>query len=124
MEAIHSALVLGWAEQAGISLVHAQTGEPAVKVAGSEDAAGVGVPFDGEDGGMTEDEIGVYSAPSTGKKVPCSHGFLSMIRGGGEGFHVHPFPSEKIHFGLAGRGGVVDSVLRGEFFCGRGEGLV
>lgn len=62
MQAIHAAGVFGWVEQPDITFVHPHAGEPSIGGTGSQDGAGVGVPLDGKDGGMSEDEIGVRSA--------------------------------------------------------------
>ncbi len=73
MDAIHGPGVFGWVEQPDISFVHAQVGKPAVGGTGSEDRAGVWVPLDGEDGGMSKDKVGVESAAAACKEVPGSH---------------------------------------------------
>lgn len=57
MDAIHSSRPGGWIEQPDVPLMHVQAGEPAVSGAGSQDGAGVGVPLDGADWLVAEDEV-------------------------------------------------------------------
>ena len=79
MDAVHFADVLGWIKQAHIAFPHRQVGEPAVCGSLSEDAAGVGVPLDGDDGGVSKDKISEQPSSSPGKKVHCMHLSVSML---------------------------------------------
>jgi hypothetical protein len=50
-----------------------QTGEPSVIGSFAQDFAGVGFPFNGHNGSVSEDEIGKQSATDSGKQVHGSH---------------------------------------------------
>lgn len=64
MNAVHASGVFGWIEHPNVSLVHVQAGEPSVCGALSQDLACVGIPFDGDDGLVSKDEVGEQSASS------------------------------------------------------------
>jgi hypothetical protein len=81
MDAIHGPGVFGWVKQSDIAFMHPQARKPAVSGPGSEDGAGVGVPLDGEDGGMAEDKIGVKPAASPCEKMSSSHWFSFWAEG-------------------------------------------
>jgi hypothetical protein len=69
MQAIHSAGVPGWIEHPHVSFVHVQTGEPCLGGSLAQDGAAVGIPLDGADGLMAEDEVGEESAAGAGEEV-------------------------------------------------------
>jgi len=56
-DAIHSAGVVGWIEQPNVSLVHVQPWEPSIGGSITQDLAGVGVPLDGGNGRVPENEV-------------------------------------------------------------------
>jgi hypothetical protein len=61
MDAIHSAGVFGWVEHPHVSFVHAQAWKPSICCPLSQDGAGVGVPLDGDDWGVSKNEVCEYS---------------------------------------------------------------
>jgi hypothetical protein len=73
MDAIHASGVFGWVEQPNVALPHPQAGEPSVCGSFSQDLAGVGLPLDGHNGSVSEDEVAEQSAAGSGKEVHGSH---------------------------------------------------
>ena len=78
MDAIHSSRVFGWIEQPDVSFPHTQVGEPSLCGALSEHSAAVGVPFDGSDGFMSQNEVTQKPSSRSRKQVQRFHASPSM----------------------------------------------
>jgi len=67
MDAIHFSGVFGWIEQPNVSFQHMQVGKPSVCGLFSQDLAGIGIPLNSDNWGVTEDEIGKQSSSNSGE---------------------------------------------------------
>ncbi len=76
-EAIHAARPRGWIEQPNVSLVHVQAGEPAIGGALAQDGAAIGVPLDGADGLVSEDEVRQEATTCSSEEMDGSHGITA-----------------------------------------------
>lgn len=61
-------------EGSDIAFVDMQSGEPSLGASLAQHGAGVGIPFNGADGGMADDEIGKQSTAAASEEVHGSHG--------------------------------------------------
>jgi len=67
MDAIHSALILGWIEHSHVPFPHLHVWKPSVFDALSKDLAGVWLPLNSDNWFMPKDEIGKDSPSGSGK---------------------------------------------------------
>jgi len=67
MNAVHDSGVLGWIKQLDVPFPHSQFGKPAVCCAFSEDLAGISIPLNSDNWGVSEDEVGEKSSAMSGE---------------------------------------------------------
>ena len=83
MDAIHSSRVFGWIEQPDVPFPHVQVGEPSVGGSLSEHGATVGVPLNGNDRVVSEDEVRKEPSTSPGEEVHGAQRLPLMAAAGG-----------------------------------------